>query len=72
MITEDESHKANFVRINKNLERENRYKDMLPCIKIFNCLDTHNIALIEGSSEIENNFDSLYVNASYISVKLNN
>lgn len=36
-MTEDQQHKENFIQISKNiLNKDNRYKDILPCKNIFN------------------------------------
>jgi protein tyrosine phosphatase len=75
-MTEDSQHKNNFLKISRNLSKNNRYADILPCINTFllKLLDQHNVALIgeeyTGVHGIKGNptFNDTYINASYIDV----
>ena len=37
LMTEDTQHRENFIKISRNLLRNNRYTDILPCNYFFNC-----------------------------------
>lgn len=69
MITEGKNYEERLVKMNFNLNKLNRYKDILPCKYLILSDEFNRVDVFGEKTDIEENKKN-YINASFIHVIL--